>query len=174
MLGAVLASIGVVLLLRHLARQVDRLEKSTDLLSAKNHELEAARSQFDAALSNISLGVCFFSSDGRLIVCNNRYREIYNLTPEATNPGTTFAEIVDQRYAAGTGANCTREEYLLACAANVKTAKPGKTYFELINGRTILVSHQPMPRAAGSRRTTTLRNSVKLPATSPFWPTTTY
>ncbi len=144
--GGVLTGLGVVLLLRHLARQVDRLEDSAVLLSSKNLELEAARSQFDAALSNISLGVCFFSSDGRLMVCNNRYREIYNLTPEATTPGTTFAEIVDQRYAAGTGASCTREEYILACAANVKTSKPGKTYFELINGRTILVSHQPMPQ----------------------------
>jgi len=143
-LGAVEASIGVALLLCHLARQVDRLEDSETSLAAKNYELETAHRQFNAVLSNISLGVSFFDGDGRLIVCNNRYRVMYNLTAEDTKPGTTFADIVDQRFVSGTNPTCTREEHLLSCAA-VKSGEPVQAYFELINGRTILMNLQPMP-----------------------------
>jgi diguanylate cyclase (GGDEF)-like protein len=144
-LGAVLATIGVFLLLRYLANQVERLEQSEKSLAAKNDEVEAARGQFDAALSNISLGVCFFSGDKKLVVCNNRYRELYNLKLESTRPGTPFAEIVDQRFAAGTMPSCTRDEYIRACEATVLSGERRQANQELINGRTILVTHQPMP-----------------------------
>jgi len=92
-LGAAAAITGLVLLLRHLARQVDRLESSGAVLASKNLELETAHSQLDAALANISLGVCFFSGEKKLIVSNRKYREIYNLPPEATQPGTSLDEI---------------------------------------------------------------------------------
>jgi hypothetical protein len=66
--GGLLAIGGVVLLLRYLSGQVDRLQRSEALAAAKNDELATARSQFDAALSNISVGVCLFGCAFRGIV----------------------------------------------------------------------------------------------------------
>ncbi|HEX2633874.1 MAG TPA: PAS-domain containing protein, partial [Bradyrhizobium sp.] len=56
----------------------------------------------DAALNNISHGVCFFDGEHRLILSNTRYVEMYRLSPDDVRPGMSLAEIVDLRFAAGT------------------------------------------------------------------------
>ncbi len=143
--GGLLAIGGVVLLLRYLSGQVDRLQRSEALAAAKNEELATARSQFDAALSNISVGVCLFGGDKRLLVCNNRYREIYHLSVEATRQGVSFEDIVDQRMLAGSSASVSRERYINWCYENVRSGERKEITVELTTGRTILVTHQPMP-----------------------------
>jgi diguanylate cyclase (GGDEF)-like protein len=144
-LGAIAAIVALLLLLRHLARQVDRLERSQSLLVTKNEEIEAAHLQFDAALASISLGVCFFNADKKLIVCNRAYREIYSLSPEAAKPGTSFEDIVVHRYDAGSLPHGTPEEYLVLRAAVADTGERKQTVVELVNGHAILITHQPMP-----------------------------
>jgi diguanylate cyclase (GGDEF)-like protein len=143
--GGLLAIGGVVLLLRYLSGQMDRLQRSEALAAAKNEELATARSQFDAALSNISVGVCLFGGDKKLLVCNNRYREIYHLSVEATRQGVSFEDIVDQRMLAGSSANVSRERYIDWCYENVRSGERKGFTVELITGRTILITHQPMP-----------------------------
>jgi diguanylate cyclase (GGDEF)-like protein len=143
--GGLLAIGGVVLLLRYLSGQVDRLQRSEALAAAKNEELATARSQFDAALSNISVGVCFFAGDKKLLVCNNRYREIYHLSVEATRQGASFEDIVGQRMLAGSSPTVSRERYISWCYENVQSGERKEITVELISGRTILVTHQPMP-----------------------------
>jgi diguanylate cyclase (GGDEF)-like protein len=144
-LGGLSTIAGSLLLLRYLARQVVRLERSQASVVTKNCELETVHIQLDAALSNISLGVCLFNGDKKLIVCNRSYREIYHLSPEMTKPGTSFAEIVGYRFAAGSLPPCTPEEYLLSRDAVAKTGVRVETVVELVNDRAILIAHQPMP-----------------------------
>jgi diguanylate cyclase (GGDEF)-like protein len=144
-LGATAAIIGLVLLLRHLAGQVDRLENSGAVLAGKNLELETAHSQLDAALANISLGVCFFSGEKKLIVSNQKYRDIYNLPPEATQPGTTLAEIQDYRLASGSFSRVGRDKFVSPRVAMVATGERQQSIVELMSGQTVFITHQPMP-----------------------------
>ena len=74
--GAALAAIGVVLLLRLIARQVHSLEVSELSLAANNAQLAATYERLDVALSNIPQGLCFFDGDHSLVVANARFREI--------------------------------------------------------------------------------------------------
>ncbi len=143
-LGAAAAIVTVVLLLRHLARQVRRLEKTQMWLGAKNDELSIERSRFDAALSNIALGVCLFDRDKKLIICNRGYREIYNLTSRQTEPGTSLAEIVNHRRAARSLPRGTPEEYLASHDAFAAGGERRQTLVELVSGRVILATRQPM------------------------------
>ena len=62
--------------------------------------------QFDTAINNMSQGLCFFDAEQRLIVCNDRYVEMYDLPPDRVGPGTPLAEIVDMRFDAG---SCPRD-----------------------------------------------------------------
>ena len=110
--GAAAAIIGAVMLLKHLARQVDRLESSRFSLTSKNVELETAHSHLDAVLANISLGVCFFGADRKLIVGNQRYRDIYDLPPEALRPGTPLTKIMHHLFASDQSPRVGREEYV--------------------------------------------------------------
>ena len=67
-------------------------------------ELEAQTRRYETAINNISQGICFFDGDGKLILCNRRYAEIYRLGPEQVQPGATLREIMQGRSAAGTAA----------------------------------------------------------------------
>lgn len=144
-LGAAAAVVGAIGLLRHLARQVDRLERSGALLASKNFELETAHRQLDAALSNISLGVCFFSGEKKLILSNQIYSQIYNLPPEATRPGTPLAEVLDYIFTCGRSPRAGPDNFVSSRLAMVATGERQQATVELISGQTIFVTHQPMP-----------------------------
>ncbi len=144
-LGGLFAAIGTILLLRLLSRQYHRLELSELTLASKNAQLEIAHQQFDAALSNLSQGVCFFDGQQRLIVCNRRYGEVYGLAAEAIRPGMSLAEIVDHRMAVGSLPDMTRGDYLMSLNSVARAGAPHRTVRELKNGRTISVVHQPTP-----------------------------
>jgi diguanylate cyclase (GGDEF)-like protein len=88
-------------------------EKRTEAsLIAKSNELERANMRFDAALNNMTQGLSMYDADGRLVVANTRFSEVYALTPEQTRPGTTAREILEYRIANGTYAGVAPDDYI--------------------------------------------------------------
>jgi len=88
-------------------------EKSTEAsLIAKSEELVRANMRFDAALNNMSQGLCMFDASMRVVVANSRFSEIYGLTREQVKPGTTLRQILEFRIAKGDYAGLTPEEFL--------------------------------------------------------------
>jgi diguanylate cyclase (GGDEF)-like protein len=118
-----------------------------DLERARQRDAQTTeRLRFDAAINNMSQGLCFFDGRQRLIVCNDRYATIYRLPREMMSPGTTLREIVEARFAAGCiPNNMTREAYLKWRDSIVVADKPSNTITTLTDGRTIAIHHQPMP-----------------------------
>jgi diguanylate cyclase (GGDEF)-like protein len=115
--------------------------------SGKEHEenLKIRNLQFDTAINNMSQGLCFFDAAHRLIVCNERYIEMYNLPPDRVGPGTLLSEIVDMRFEAGSFPAMSREEYLLWRTKVAVSADPTDSIVELRDGRTFKIRHRPMP-----------------------------
>jgi diguanylate cyclase (GGDEF)-like protein len=111
----------------------------------QNTALDLGRQQFDAVLSNITQGVCFFDGEHRLRLCNRRYADIYNLPPEATRVGRSLEEIVDFRYAAGTTPDMSPSDYLIWRGQIAVANLPSSTVVALRNGRFVAIYHQPMP-----------------------------
>ena len=106
---------------------------------------EAERLRFHTAINNITQGLCFFDGSRRLIVCNDRYAELYKLTREQVRPGTTLEEIVDHRFATGCFPSMSQEDYLRWRERIVIADQPSNTIVELKDGRTFAIHHQPMP-----------------------------
>jgi PAS domain-containing protein len=78
--------------LEQLNRGLDQLvQERTVALREREVELEAQNVRFDAALKNMPYGLCMYDRHERLIVCNERYAEMYGLTFEQTAPGTMCA-----------------------------------------------------------------------------------
>ena len=50
--------------------------------------------RFEAAVRNISEGLCMFDAESKLVICNERYASIYGLPSELTKPGAAHASIV--------------------------------------------------------------------------------
>jgi diguanylate cyclase (GGDEF)-like protein len=122
-----------------------RLKKQYELGKAQEETLRVRNFQFDTAINNMSQGLCFFDSDHRLIVCNDRFVEIYNIPADRVHPGMKLTEIVDLRIEAGSFPAMTREEYIrwrndVAVSNEAKDSIVG-----LQDGRTIKIRHRPMP-----------------------------
>src|SRR6266849_4870631 len=65
-------------------------------------KMGAARDQqllLDMVLNNMSQGVLMFDSESRLVFCNQRYIEMYGLSPESAKPGCTLRDLLDHRIA---------------------------------------------------------------------------
>jgi diguanylate cyclase (GGDEF)-like protein len=122
-----------------------RLRKQHELTAAQDERLRVRNLQFDVTINNMSLGLCFFDGSQRLILCNDRYIEMYDLDPARVVPGTTLQEIVDLRFAAGSFPQMSKTEYLVWRASIAVSDKPTDSVVKLKNGRTIQIRHRPMP-----------------------------
>jgi diguanylate cyclase (GGDEF)-like protein len=108
-------------------------------------EQKAESLRFHTAINNMSQGLCFFDGQQRLIVCNDRYADLYKLSPEVVRPGMTLAEIVDHRYKAGTVPDMTSAEYLEWRNSIAHADEASETITVLKDGRTLSIHHEPMP-----------------------------
>ena len=59
-----------------------------------------ADNRFKLAVENMSHGLCFFDQQMRLVVSNNRFNSMFNLTQEQTMPGIPALELLDTCMAA--------------------------------------------------------------------------
>jgi diguanylate cyclase (GGDEF)-like protein len=122
-----------------------RLKTQYELGKEQEETLRVRNFQFDTAINNMSQGLCFFDSDHRLIVCNDRFVEIYNINAERVYPGMKLTEIVDLRIEAGSFPAMTREEYI-RWRSDVAVSNEAKdSIVGLQDRRTIKIRHRPMP-----------------------------
>src|SRR4051794_8931552 len=89
-----------------------RLKMQLELGKQQEEKLRIRNLQFDTAINNMSQGLCFFDANRRLIVCNDRFIEMYGLPPGRVGPGTPLADIVDMRFEGGSVPAMSRDEYL--------------------------------------------------------------
>jgi CheY-like chemotaxis protein len=87
------------LILHHRVRYILRSANTLEVLRQNQERLRAARElereqneRFEAALGNMSQGLCMFGADGRLIVTNRRFRDIFQLTPASVASGQSMAD----------------------------------------------------------------------------------
>src|SRR5258707_4429449 len=127
----------------------DRLKAQYELGKEQEETLRIRNLQFDTAINNMSQGLCFFDASHHLIVCNDRYVEMYDLPRDRVGPGTSLAEIVDLRFEVGSFPAMSREEYLHWRTKVAVSAEPTDSIVELRNGRTFKIRHRPMPDGGG-------------------------
>jgi diguanylate cyclase (GGDEF)-like protein/PAS domain S-box-containing protein len=119
-----------------------RLAEQNTLLRRQEDELKAQNECFDAALKNMSHGLCMFDAEQRVLVANQRYAEIYGLTPEQVRPGTTLRQIVEHRIARGLFAGANPEAYIKERLASFDAASV--SVHRLSDGRAISIARRPM------------------------------
>lgn len=132
-------------------RNMARAEKAKDGAEMALSELDRQEKKmaeqnrlFNAAFDNMTQGLCMFDADKRLLVCNDLYIQIYDLSPQLAEPGTAFRSIVEHRIESGVFAGGNPEEYIQERLAAVEESEASTKIQELPNGRTIAISHQPL------------------------------
>jgi len=126
-------------------KRVDRAnrlmqEELTELTGDLERLIEKLRVQnlhFQAALDNMSQGLCLVDAEGRLSVANQRFLEMYGLAANAVTPGRSMAQILGESPVLKSA-----QAYLALTAAR----QTGTVQEELTNGRVTLIAHQPLAR----------------------------
>jgi diguanylate cyclase (GGDEF)-like protein/PAS domain S-box-containing protein len=110
-------------------------------LKAQEHSLRQTNLRLDAALDNMSQGLCLFDASNRLEVVNRRFLEIFGITGNEIKTGVTLDEIIAR------GTRWSRKSQvaqMLAEQAELRLRQESGThYFELSSGRIIASVYSP-------------------------------
>jgi len=116
-------------------------------LRRRDCELRAKNEQFNAAINNMSQGLSMFDDEHRLIVCNKRYAEIYELPPELTMPGTAVEKINGFRVETGVVSADAHKGFIQQREEANKLKKPFSLVLEINHGRFVQVFQMPMAKS---------------------------
>jgi len=96
-----------------------------------------------AALNHMSQGLCMFDAAGRLLLCNERYIELYSLRPEHGRAGTPLRDILAYRISAGSFSG-DPDRYVVECVKAASEGRAETKFIELKDGRVISLVNRPM------------------------------
>jgi PAS domain S-box-containing protein len=134
--GSVVAAV-ICLIVFLAAREVVKgIERS-------RRRIEEQGLKLDAALSHMSQGLCMFDAAGRLVLCNERYLQMYDLPADAVWPGCTLRDLVERRKAVGSFAG-DPQGYFTEVLATIAEGKAARRLAEASGGRIIEIVNQPM------------------------------
>jgi diguanylate cyclase (GGDEF)-like protein/PAS domain S-box-containing protein len=141
--GSILTAIVLIVMLLGAARQAHVLSTSAELQRSKQ-SLEKSNLLLQTALTNIAHGLSVFDRDMRVVVRNERYSEMYGLTPEQTKPGTALRSILEARIRVGNIGD-DPAQYIHSRLAQSTWPHAHYTENTLNDGRVYAVNHRPMP-----------------------------
>jgi diguanylate cyclase (GGDEF)-like protein len=115
--------------------------KRTSELRSREEDLQAQNVRFDTAINNMTQGLLLFDSSQQLVVCNQRYIEMYGLSTGIVKPGCSFREIIAHRKATGSFAG-DEDEY---CARILQSiGLRNSMVVETRDGRSIQIVNEPL------------------------------
>jgi diguanylate cyclase (GGDEF)-like protein len=114
------------------------------ILQERDRDLHTRNARFDAALNNMSQGLCMADKDQRLIVGNSRFMELFGLSPGLVKPGVMVADLF-RTVVSGSKFDARMIEGLWQEQQALSAGRRQGTFFEESeDGRAVVVSHQPM------------------------------
>jgi methyl-accepting chemotaxis protein len=95
------------------------------------------------ALDNMSQGLCMFDAAQRLVLCNQSYLRMYDLSSEVVKPGCTLRQLLQYRIRSG-AFTADPEQYIAHLMANLAEGKPTHQMVET-GERIVAMVNTPMP-----------------------------
>ena len=78
-----------------------RVAQRTAEFQAHEQDLRNQNILFKAALTNMSQGLVMFDAQGRVVISNQRYLDMYSLTSSQVHAGSTIVEVLRHRLSSG-------------------------------------------------------------------------
>ena len=94
----VVASLSVLAIAALLFQVVRKLSQQH---RASQQRLTLEKQRLDTAVNNMTQGLLLFDSAQRLVICNQRYIEMYGLSAEVIKPGCSFHDVITHRKQTG-------------------------------------------------------------------------
>jgi diguanylate cyclase (GGDEF)-like protein len=152
--GVALSVLGMsfvgVLADRRLANRTHKFETIIKQLSEAQHDVEISQQELreqkfrlDMAINNMSQGLLLFDSAERIAVCNQRYIDMYGLSPNVVKPGCTFHELISHRKAVGSFAGDV-DNYRSSILRDLARGTATQMLIQTPDGRSIQIVNQPL------------------------------
>ena len=113
-------------------------------LKQREQQLRLENMKLDAAMQNMSQGLVMFDHEGNLIVCNQKYAELYRLPDDLIRPGVSHKDILGHRIRSGVVAGAESVRHVKDRTATGVPTSPTEIVLELADGRTLLVALRPL------------------------------
>jgi diguanylate cyclase (GGDEF)-like protein/PAS domain S-box-containing protein len=130
-LSAIIAAVILMLIVRRLSWQHQ--------FSQNRVKLEKQR--LDTAVENMTQGLTLFDQTKRLVVCNQRYIEMYGLSPDIVKPGCYLRDLISHRNELGF-IQVDIDEYCSRILEHVARAEA--VTLQSTDGRSIQITHRPL------------------------------
>jgi diguanylate cyclase (GGDEF)-like protein len=88
-------------------------------------------------------GLLLYDSDARIVLCNQRYLEMYNLSPDVVKPGCHFRDLIAHRKETGSFPGNV-DEFCASVLRNVAQKRATNSILETTDGRSIQIVNQPL------------------------------
>ena len=107
-------------------------------------ELKEQHRRFDAALANMSQGLLMYDADGTLIVRNQRFFDLYNVTPSDFPLGMSHRALLEQLVRLRIYPSIDIDSEISKTRASLQAGETRSTNRSLADGRTLLVARRPL------------------------------
>jgi diguanylate cyclase (GGDEF)-like protein len=134
---AALSALVIVVILFLIVRLISRQHQSSQ------RRLALEKQRLDTAVNNMTQGLLLFDASQRLVICNQRYVDMFGVSRDVVKPGCTFHELLRHREETGTFTDDV-DEY---CAAILGKMADGQVFQMILNtadNRSIQVLYQPL------------------------------
>jgi len=135
---------------------------------AREQDLRNQNILFNAALTNMSQGLVMFDAQGRVIICNQRYLDMYGLTPAQAHPGSPLVEVLRHRLASGSFGG-DPEVYAKEILGRIPIRAPASALSSCPTGAPSRSQTNQPPPAVGWQHTRTSASGAALKNRSPTW-----
>jgi diguanylate cyclase (GGDEF)-like protein len=119
---------------------VRKLSKQYEI---SERRLALEKERLDTAVNNMTQGLLLYDSDARIVLCNKRYLELYNLSPDVAKPGCHFRDLIAYRKRSGSFQGDV-DQFCSAVLNNVAQKRTTHSIVETSDGRSVQIVNQPL------------------------------
>jgi diguanylate cyclase (GGDEF)-like protein len=132
-LVALVIALTLSLIVRKLSRQHQNSER----------RLALEKERLDTAINNMTQGLLLYDSDARIVLCNQRYLEMYDLSPDVVKPGCHFRDLIAHRKETGSFPGNV-DEFCATVLRNVAQKRATDSVLQTTDGRSIQIVNRPL------------------------------
>ena len=132
--GASVLAIAILLFL--VVRKLSQQHRQSQL------RLTVEKQRLDTAVNHMTQGLLLFDSSQRLVICNQRYIEMYGLSTDVIKPGCSFHDVVAHRKATGSFTGNV-DHYVDRVLRDINSRNA--MVIDTPDGRTIQIVNEPLP-----------------------------
>ena len=113
------------------------------LVAVLHRRTDAQNRRLSTAVDNMSQGLCMFDAQGRIVLVNRRYIDMYSLSPQIVRAGLSLKQLIEHRKDTGLFSGDV-DAYCRHILDNIGKGQSTQVYVQASDGRIVLAKNEPL------------------------------